>query len=61
MPLALRVHWSNQQPTAALRRNTLVGVGKDSMAPAAIVLSVDMAIGARAVLKGCLAITVPAQ
>ena len=61
MPPAMHVLLSNQQPTAVLRQNDPVGVGKDSMVPAAVVLSVDMDIGARAVLTGGLAQMVRAQ
>ena len=61
MPFALHVLPSNQRPSAVLHQKNLVGVGEDSMAPAAIVPSVDIVIGARVVVKGCLARRVPAQ
>ena len=58
MPRALNVRPSNQRLNAVQRQSTHVSVGKDSMAPAAIVPSADMAIGARAVSNGHLALWV---
>ena len=60
-PLALHVLSNNQRPTVVPHQNSFVNVSKVSMAPGTIVPSVDVVIGARAILKGLLALRVPAQ